>query len=88
MANEKEEALEIESAIKKLIGIQNDQILTLIGYDKQLKSKFCSSFYQITVYFEYPDNLLPREISYRNDNNLSFSSLDLLKVLYLVVDVH
>ena len=74
-------------AVKKRIAVGNSNLLHLIDYSTGSRSDFCSSFYWIKLYFEYPDHDLQQELRRRAKFNLvGLNADELTHMLYQISD--
>ena len=77
---------EIE-AVRRRIAVHNSNLLPLVDYSTGSRSDFCSTFYWIKLYFEYPDHDLEQELRRRARYNIvGLNGSELTHMLYQVSD--
>ena len=79
--SDKEAAVEIVQA-KERLQLQNPFIQRLVDYSTKIKSDFCSKFYKVRLFYEYPDSDLKKQISTRTKNLTYFNHEELTHVAY------
>lgn len=79
--SEKEAAAEVVQA-KERLAINHPHIQKMVDYSTKTKSDFCSKFYKLRAFYEYPDSDLKKQIAQRKKNLTGFSSEELTLVAY------
>ena len=79
--SEKEAGAEIIYARERL-NLNHPHIQKLVDYSTRTKSDFCSKFYKVRSFYEYPDSDLKKQIAARKKSMTYFDSEELTHVAY------
>lgn len=74
-------------AVKKRVGLSNPNLLNFVDYSTGSRSDFCSTFWWIKLFFEFPDHDLDQELKRRARFNIAgLTSDELTHMMYQCCD--
>ena len=83
----KEEMKFSESKLDQRKDLRHQNLVRLTSFKAEEKSTWCSSIFQISSSYEYFPNNLQKEIVKRQKANTQFSSNEILRIVYDLIDV-
>ena len=85
--NSKQELTNEIVAVKRRLGMSNINLLNILDFSTGDRSDFCSTFYWIKLFFEFPDHDLDQELKRRARFNIAgLNGDELTHMLYQVSD--
>ena len=86
--NDKKAAERAVLQARSRVGNRSPYILGLIDYSVDFEKGLCSSFYNLRLFYEYPQTDLKKESIDRKKAKLGFNSDELIHLLYQQVNAH
>ena len=80
--NDKKAAMRAVAQARQRIRNQSPHVLGLVDYSVDLEKGLCSSFYNLRLFYDYPQSDLKKEAADRAKANLRFNNEELVNLLY------
>ena len=86
LLNNRQELLKkIEESKKKILN-KNENLLNILDYSVDVQNNWCSTFYLLKLFYEYPNKSLKEEINSRKSKNQNFNMKELTHLLYNITN--
>lgn len=86
LLNNRQELLKkIEESKKKILN-KNENMLNILDFSVEVQKNWCSTFYLLKLFYEFPQNSLKKEISIRKNKNKNFNMKELTHLLYDIIN--
>lgn len=86
LLNSRQELLKnIEESKKKILN-KNENMLNILDFSVEIQKNWCSTFYLLKLFYEYPKQSLKDEIKSRKNKNQNFNMKELTHLLYDIIN--